>query len=1054
MNDMQDPNIRSWFLIDRINNKKFQFGRWSGQQFLALACFAIIGFGILFLFTFLFSNNNTIAGLIVGLIAVPISAIISLITHRQSQYPLYKHWWLLIRYKIHYKNWNENDPTKAKFSVYNINIKQAHLVKEEFYANPDGSWSLVTIDEKTNQQVVQNHQIQSPFSAYILKLQDLSQSTIYLAGYKIPEVSTSALDPDQLWTTINNMQDFFKKINLPFHIIKTNSPLNLSKNIDHLEQQSQSNERNHLQKSILENDRLWFEQLSSYGVSQISDSNWYFLFYATNLKVLEEAFSSFKEAQTFSDKFEPLQKWRLKNIFQSIFNPWISDQDARLDDQSDLIDLNPLFEFSTLKINIDSLEVKMNLANTFKSAYQAVIDHPDHQDKYHQTRYFNISQLNKYPIHSNNPAWMRWIASVSDTCIIASRIADKTLVDKGIRNAKDNLELLIKSAKSESERQEYNYLVDYYDILIDEIAQDQITIFDTNIFFINHDETKQGLNQKLIFQKNVLAKARFTVDFRYGQQDKMLHNVFPQTTTTLGPDEIPLHSKAFAFGLPFGDGFYNDPQGIYIGPTVSPATNDQLGVFSFDLFAKSRQNFNQFVIGTSGSGKTTYLKKLLLRLYAKGVTIVTIDPENEYSALLTKMQADLDRLYSKQSNQKHPDPIINIDAVNTPINPLEINDYSQGFENNATAVLKYDIDTKVSWLINWLKPILFGNNYDQEEEGHIFTILAKRIAKLYRFFKVDQQVNVIDNPITKWPTIIDLMILIKRDIIGLESQDQIDDYQREILIPKLKKLYFLFQSVFGSDGNTKQKTLWSGTYHSNQLHNLSSYRWVNFNINKLDTLDKPIRASVYELILEFSKTFYNRNKLINDKYQYRHIDREQFMVIVVDEAHILMNGLNAAPTLEWLANSAKRLRKYKASLIVATQNISDFLNVNNEARKHTLSIINNCDTAVFLSLQAGDINMLQDVLGTINHQGRSNHNNKLSSVQADYLQKSLSHRGIFKIGNFNMRAFRTDTFNDPVLNRYSPDPRATYTIETDNNISINQLQANQAPPESGVPKPN
>ena len=1019
--DNQEPNWRSWCLIDRINNKKYQFGKWSGLQLIAFGLITVVNFGLFFLFSFLITNQNLIVGLVFGAITVPFSAFITLMRHRSSNYPYFKYWWLLLRYWIHYKSWAKDDPTKTKFSVYNINAKQVHQIESQWHPNPDGSYSLMEIDQQSHQRLINQNHIESAYRDAILKLQDLSQTIIYLSGFKAPEVATGALDENQLWDLIHRFNQFFKTIKIPFHIIKINLPLNLTKNIHDLEVQINAQDKNLLQKWILEHDKAWFNELSNNNINQ--DANWYILFYAKSLPLLEGAINNLINNLDFNDKFELLEKWRLKNIFQAIFNPWISDDDERLDDQNELVDLNPLFEFTTLKVNMHNLEVQMNLEHSFKAAYQAQIDDPQNQHLYQQKRYFNISQLDRYPIHINEtkPGWLRYIAAISDICIIASRVADDKQIAKGILHAKENIIGLQKRAKSEIERKNHQANLDYYNNLTDELARNETIIFDTNIFFINYADSATFLDRKLVFQQDELTKVGFRADQRFGQQDKMLHNIFPQTTSTLGADEIPLHSKAFSFGLPFGDGFYNDEQGIYIGPTVNPTTTEQIGIFSFDLFSKKRKNFNQFVIGTSGSGKTTYLKKQLLRQYAKGTTVVTIDPENEYSTMLAQMQQSLNSLYLNQTKLTYPDQILNIDATNTPINPFEINDYQEIDDGQIVDVVKYDLDVKASWLTNWLMALLFRQYQDQVNPNVVY-ILNQAILKLYQHFQIDQATNVLTNPITRWPTMTDLMHLIDQDLIAYQAQANNDDYALDAIIPALKQIAYQLKTIFGPSSNATEKYLWSGLYIKKALPNLSQYRWINFNIQKMTSADARLRSLLYELILEYSKSVYNQNKLINDQNLKRHVAKEQFMMIVVDEAHLLMHGKNANLTLAWLANCAKRLRKYKGSLIVATQNIHDFLKVGDEAQVHTLSIINNCDSAVFLAMQAGDINFLQSLLAV--GEGDQQQFNQLTTPQIHYLQRSdIKHQGIFKIGSNNMRAFTTDLFNDQVLNYFSADPR-------------------------------
>ncbi|MGO1653172.1 helicase HerA domain-containing protein [Senegalia sp. (in: firmicutes)] len=62
-------------------------------------------------------------------------------------------------------------------------------------------------------------------------------------------------------------------------------------------------------------------------------------------------------------------------------------------------------------------------------------------------------------------------------------------------------------------------------------------------------------------------------------------------------------------------------------------------------------NQNQVVIGTSGVGKTTYMKQKILRYIAKGVKVFIIDPENEYTDIVEKFGGEVVHLSSNSQTK-------------------------------------------------------------------------------------------------------------------------------------------------------------------------------------------------------------------------------------------------------------------------------------------------------------------------------------------------------------------------------------------------------------------
>ncbi|GAA8717984.1 hypothetical protein oki361_26000 [Helicobacter pylori] len=65
----------------------------------------------------------------------------------------------------------------------------------------------------------------------------------------------------------------------------------------------------------------------------------------------------------------------------------------------------------------------------------------------------------------------------------------------------------------------------------------------------------------------------------------------------------------------------------------SENTKSPISFKLFDLFHSNRTNFNMFVNGKSGAGKTTFTKKLLVSLLSANNKITIIDPQAEYLKL-------------------------------------------------------------------------------------------------------------------------------------------------------------------------------------------------------------------------------------------------------------------------------------------------------------------------------------------------------------------------------------------------------------------------------------
>ena len=77
------------------------------------------------------------------------------------------------------------------------------------------------------------------------------------------------------------------------------------------------------------------------------------------------------------------------------------------------------------------------------------------------------------------------------------------------------------------------------------------------------------------------------------------------------------------------------------------------------------------------------------------------------------------------------------------------------------------------------------------------------------------------------------------------------------------------------------------------------------------------------------------------------------IVIVVDEAHLAIDKDNPA-TLNFMFQMVKRIRKYRGSTVITTQNLNDFAGTE-DIKKKTTAMINNTQYSLILNLAPQDL---------------------------------------------------------------------------------------------------
>ncbi|EGO6517788.1 DUF87 domain-containing protein, partial [Enterococcus faecalis] len=190
---------------------------------------------------------------------------------------------------------------------------------------------------------------------------------------------------------------------------------------------------------------------------------------------------------------------------------------------------------------------------------------------------------------------------------------------------------------------------------------------------------------------------------------------------------------------------FDDAEILNLSPRsdVEGINRDTNSLVAIDYLDKKHSlNQNMVVIGTSGVGKTTYMIQKILRYVAKGVKVFIVDPENEYSEIVSLLGGTVVHLSAN---------------AQTKINPLEI--FSEDIADMADDIpvtmglLLKDKIQRVKGFFQVLKPDL-----TQVEKAVIDTVLRRT----YEAAGLFAATNIQSLTATDYPVLADVYVQLGR----------------------------------------------------------------------------------------------------------------------------------------------------------------------------------------------------------------------------------------------------------------------------------------------------
>ena len=129
---------------------------------------------------------------------------------------------------------------------------------------------------------------------------------------------------------------------------------------------------------------------------------------------------------------------------------------------------------------------------------------------------------------------------------------------------------------------------------------------------------------------------------------------------------------------------------------------------------------------------------------------------------------------------------------------------------------------------------------------------------------------------------------------------------------------------------------------------------------------------------------YLNNEIINNKDFNKKYRKNRKIIVAVDEAHIFINPKYPI-ALDFMAQMAKRIRKYGGMLLIITQNIADFVGTE-EIKRQSTAVINACQYSLIFSLAPAD---MSDLVALYEKAGGINEEEQNSIVTAGVGQAFL-----------------------------------------------------------------
>ena len=368
-----------------------------------------------------------------------------------------------------------------------------------------------------------------------------------------------------------------------------------------------------------------------------------------------------------------------------------------------------------------------------------------------------------------------------------------------------------------------------------------------------------------------LTRSKISVDRLTLRQKEGFLSAVPTGSNQFGAQyERVLPASSVANLYPFNFSGKTDPQGAYIG-------RDKYGtniLVDFDRRAEDKTNSNALILGNSGQGKSYLLKLILTNIRESGKRIICLDPESEYETLCDALGGCYIDFISGEYT----------------INPLEPKAWTDSVEDiDATTPEAFKKVTRLSQHIAFLKD--FFRSYKGFTDAQIDTIEIL-LSKLYARFGITDSTDYSVKKASDFPVMQDFYNLCEEEFMTYDKQ---------------RKYLYTEETLQEVCLGIHSMCVGSESKYFNGHTNITDSNFLVFGVKGLMDTNRRLKDCMLFNILS-----YMSNELLG----------KGSTAASVDELYLFLSNMT---TIEYLRNCMKRVRKKDSSVILASQNIEDFL---------------------------------------------------------------------------------------------------------------------------------
>ena len=334
--------------------------------------------------------------------------------------------------------------------------------------------------------------------------------------------------------------------------------------------------------------------------------------------------------------------------------------------------------------------------------------------------------------------------------------------------------------------------------------------------------------------------------------------------------ERVLPASSVANMYPFNFSGKTDPQGLYIG-------RDKYGtniLVDFDRRAEDKTTSCILILGNSGQGKSYLMKLLLTNLREAGKRLICLDAEAEYEELTENLGGCYIDFMSGEYT----------------INCLEPKAWTDGTDlADPTAPEAFRRVTRLSQHVAFLKD--FFRSYKDFTDAQIDTIEIL-LMKLYARFGIDDTTDYSQKKPEDFPILSDFYKLCEEEFMTYDKQRKYL-YTEELLQEVCLGIHSM---CVGAESK-----------YFNGHTNITDDAFLCFGVKGLMDTNRRLKDAMLFNILS-----YMSNELLG----------KGNTMASIDELYLFLTNMTA---IEYIRNAAKRARKKESGLLLASQNIEDFL---------------------------------------------------------------------------------------------------------------------------------